>query len=150
MIGPALVYPRVPHGPWTYDPDAHGRTLSSLFPLPWSWSPFCLQLWFCQLFLHLPWYLFSPRFRFLHFPLALVLISSACLSVSLSFSWFSLGPAFQRLQPQYEVWGNLQPHFIVSDSRIFDPPFLVFWDELCYHPPTTVWSAYTTIQAGLM
>ena len=103
MIGPALVYPRVPHGPWTYDPDAHGRTLSSLFPLPWSWSPFCLQLWFCQLFLHLPWYLFSPRFRFLHFPSALVLISSAFLSVSLSFSCFSLGPAFQRRQPQYEV-----------------------------------------------
>ena len=31
MIGPALVYPRVPHGPWTYEPHAHGRTLSSSF-----------------------------------------------------------------------------------------------------------------------
>ena len=31
MIGPALVYPRVPHGPWTYEPHAHGRTLSSFF-----------------------------------------------------------------------------------------------------------------------
>ena len=29
-------------------------------------------------------------------------------------------------------------------------PLLVFWDELCYHPPTAVWSAYTTIQGGLM
>ena len=29
MIGPALVYPRVPHGPWTYEPYAQGRTLSS-------------------------------------------------------------------------------------------------------------------------
>ena len=31
MIGPALVYPRVPHGPWTYEPHAQGRTLSSTF-----------------------------------------------------------------------------------------------------------------------
>ena len=34
MIGPALVYPRVPHEPWTYEPHAHGRTLSSVFFSP--------------------------------------------------------------------------------------------------------------------
>ena len=31
MIGPALVYPRVPHRPWTYEPHAQGRTLRSTF-----------------------------------------------------------------------------------------------------------------------
>ena len=31
MICPALVYPRVPHGSWTYEPHTHGRTLSSIF-----------------------------------------------------------------------------------------------------------------------
>ena len=126
------------------------RSYSELcFSLLWSWSPFCLQFWFCLL-LHLSWYLFSLRFGFLHFPSALVLISSAFPSVNVSFCRCSLGPSFQRLQPQYEVWGNLLPHFVVSDSRIFEPPFLVFSDEFCYHPPTTVWFAYTTIQGGLI
>ena len=54
----------------------------------------CLQFWFCLLLLHLPWYLFSLRFGFLHFPSALVLISSAFLSVNVSFCRFSLGPSF--------------------------------------------------------
>ena len=31
MIGPALVYPRVPHGPWIYETHAHGHTLTSAF-----------------------------------------------------------------------------------------------------------------------
>ena len=31
MIGPTLVYPRVPHGAWTYEPHAQGRSLSSTF-----------------------------------------------------------------------------------------------------------------------
>ena len=31
MIGPGIVYPRVPHGPWTYEPHAQGRTPSSTF-----------------------------------------------------------------------------------------------------------------------
>ena len=147
MIGPALVYPRVPHGPWTYEAHAHGRTLSSVF------SPLVLVSLLSSILVsstYLPWYLFSLLFGFLHVPSALVLISSAFLSVNVSFCRFSLDPSFQRPQPQYEVWGNLQPHFVVSDSRIFDPPFLVFWDELCYQPPTAVWSAYTTIQGGLM
>ena len=31
MIGPALLYPRVPQGVMTYEPHAQGRTLSPLF-----------------------------------------------------------------------------------------------------------------------
>ena len=99
MIGPALVYPRVLHRPWTYETHAHGRTLTSVFFfLFWSWSPFCLQFWLRLPLLHLPRYLYSLRFGFLHFPSALVLISSAFLSVSVSFCRSGLGPSFQRLQ----------------------------------------------------
>ena len=107
MIGPALVYPRVLHGPWTYEPHTQGRTMSSTFFSFGLGLSFCLQFWFCLLLLHLPWYLFRLSFGFLHFLSALVLISSAILSVNVSFCRFSLGPSFQRPQPQYEVWGNL-------------------------------------------
>ena len=107
MIGPALVYPRVPHGPWTYEPHAQGRTLSSTFLSFGLGLSFCLQICFWLLLLHLPWYLFSLSFGFLQFLSALVLISSAFLSVNVSFCRLILGPSFQRPQPQYGVWGNL-------------------------------------------
>ena len=113
MIGPALAYPRVSHGSWTYGPHAQGCTLSStifyfgvgisclhfwicLLLLLWSWYLFCLPFWFCLLLLHLylSWYLFCLHFEFLHFPSALVAISSALLSVNVSFCRFSLGPSF--------------------------------------------------------
>ena len=71
-------------------------------------------------------------------------------------SWSLFQRLFQSMtltltsKPHYEVLGNRYHHFIVSNSRILDPPFLVFWDELRYHPSTAVWSAYTTIEGGLV
>ena len=106
MIGPAFVYPRVHTDPGHMSPT-HTAVLRVLLFLLWSWSPFCLQFWFCLLLLHLPWYLFSLRCGFVHFPSALVLITSVFLSVSVSCCRLSLGRSFQRPQPQYEVWGNL-------------------------------------------
>ena len=93
MIGPALVYPRVPREPWTYEPHAHHRTVSSAF------SPLVLVLLLssilvCLVLLHLPWYLFSLRFRFVHFLSALVLTPSAFPSVNVCFCRFSLRPSF--------------------------------------------------------
>ena len=107
IIGPTLVYPRLPHGPWTYEPHAQGRTLSSTFFSFGLGLSLCLQFWSCLLLLLLPWYIFSLSFVFLHFLSALVLISSAFLLVNVSFCRFSLGPSFQRPQPQHEMWGNL-------------------------------------------
>ena len=91
MVGPALEYPRVTHGPGTYEPHAHGRTLSSAF------SPLVLVSLLSSILvlsaaLHLPWYLFSLRFGFLHFPSALVLLSSAFLSVNVSSAGLVLVP----------------------------------------------------------
>ena len=94
MIRPALVYPRVQHGPWTYEPHAQGRTLSFTFFSLGLGLPFCFQFWFCLLLLHLLWYLFCLHFGFLHFPSALVLLSSAFLSVNVPFCRFTLDPSF--------------------------------------------------------
>ena len=125
MIGPHSYYPRVPHGPWTYEPHAHGRTLSSVFFLLWSWSPspFCLQFWFCQL-LHLPWYLFSLRFGFLHFPSALVLISSAFLSVNVSFCGLILVPLFSGSSLSTRCGGM---YSLISLFRIAASSTPLFW-----------------------
>ena len=55
------------------------------------------------------------------------------------------------LRPRYyEVWGNLEVHFLVSNSRIFNPFLPVLWGELRHHPSTVLWSAYSTFQGGLM
>ena len=97
-MDPALVYPRVPHGPWTYEPHAQGRTLSYTFfylglGISFAFTSgfacffyfglgtylFRLQFWFCLLPLHLSWYSFCLHFGFLHSPSALVLISHVCL-----------------------------------------------------------------------
>ena len=110
MIGPALVYPRVPHGPWTYEPHAQGRTLSSTFYFGLGIS-FVLKSGFAYFYV--------------------------CLGTSLSSFWvpassFSIGsdffclPSFRLMSPspglvlvplsatlsatsgpQYEVWENL-------------------------------------------
>ena len=92
MIGPTLVCTRVPHGPWTYEPHAQGRTLSSTFFSVGLGLPFSLLFWFCLLLLHLRWYLFCLHYGLLHFPSALVLISSAFLSVNGSFCRLVLVP----------------------------------------------------------
>ena len=120
MIGPALVYPQVPHEPWTYEPHAHGRTLSFAFS-PLVLVSFCLQLWLCLLLLHSPWYLFSLRFGFLHFPSALVLISSTFLSVNVSFC-----RAYPSLNTRCgEIYSVISLFRIAASST---PLFLVFWD----------------------
>ena len=45
---------------------------------------------------------------------------------------------------------SIASFLFVSNSRVFDNLFLVFWDELFHHPSTILWSAYTTVQGGLM
>ena len=60
IIGLALVYPRDPYGPWTYESHAEGRTLSPTFYIFWTYEPhaqgrtlssipfyFSLRVFFC-------------------------------------------------------------------------------------------------------
>ena len=98
MIGPTLVYSRVPHGPWTYEPHAHGRTRSSDFCLLVlvSLLSFTFALVSVQPLFWIPAFSFSIGNDLFCLPFG-----------DVSFCRFSLGPSFQRLQPQYEVWGNL-------------------------------------------
>ena len=148
MIGPALVHPRVPHGPWTYEPHAHGRTLSSVFfglGLPFVFNSgfvyffyICLGIFSafvlgsCIFLQHWYWFLL-PSFR--------VVSPSPGLILDPLFSGSSLNTRCGGIY-------SLISLFRIAASST--PPFLIFWDELCYHPPTTVWSAYTTIQGGRM
>ena len=82
------------------------------------------------------------------------------ISVPGSFFWFGPGPSYSGcfglgpypwlLDLTTMCGGIYSLIFSVSNSRIFDLPLLVFWDELRYHPSTAAWSAYPTIQGGLM
>ena len=98
MIGPALVYPRVPHGPWTYEPRAQDRTLSS--PFFYFGLGICF-VFTCVYFFYI--YLGTPSVFILgSYPfLALVLVSpSAFISFNVPLCRNILGPSFSDPFPR--------------------------------------------------
>jgi len=79
-------------------------------------------------------------------------LSSVFLSFSLPFSGCS-----QRTPPLRSVWvllrgvgGSIASFLLFRIAASSTTFFLAVWDELCHHPPTILWSAYTTIQGGLV
>ena len=85
--------PRVPHRPWTYEPHAQGRSLSYTF-FSFGLGLPCVLILVLSTASTFALVSLLPSFGCLQFPSALLLFSSAFLSVNVSFCRFSLGPSF--------------------------------------------------------
>ena len=96
MTDPALVHPRVSHGPWTYEPHAQDRTLSS----PFFYFGICIS------------FVFSPGFAYFFYIClgisSAFILGSCILYPSAGFVLVPLSETFSATsRPQYEVRGNL-------------------------------------------
>ena len=89
MIGPAIVYPQFPHGPWTYEPPRTKPYPEIYLLLRWFWSPICLYFRFCFLLLHLSCSRFCLHSGFAVF----------CIGLGIHFAFISSFPFFY-----IEIW----------------------------------------------